>query len=705
MQQVKNEVINLHTLFTDVNSLASVGPTMAKKLQKLLATKNMPRYIDLLKHTPVSYCYRDYRPTIQAAEVGKICTMKLEVIEHQAPKRKGQPYHILCRDETGYMQLIFFHFQKNYIEQTLPLNSTKWVSGKLDHFQGQKQMTHPDFVVDEDKLNTLPIIEPTYPLGQGVTQKYLLKVIAQLKPLIPDFEEWIEPSLMQSEDWPSWQQALIEMHFPKDRFAAGVVEKTRARLAFDEMLASQLALQLIRYYHRRQRANPLVLNNQLKNQLLDALPFQLTEAQQFALSEIEQDIQSDQQMIRLLQGDVGSGKTIVALLAMLHAVENKQQACLMVPIDILARQHIEKMSEFLKDMDIRIALLTGREKGKKRQQLLQELSAGEIDILIGTHAVFQEDVHFKQLGLVIIDEQHRFGVEQRLQLSQKGERAHLLVMTATPIPRTMLMTQYGDMDVSYIKQKPKGRQTIDTHLIALNRVEEVVQGLQRSFRENKKAYWVCPLVEESDKSHLKAVEERFLHLKHYFGDRVGLVHGKMKAKEKDEIMARFTEKDHPQPIQLLVATTVIEVGVDVPEATIMIIEHAENFGLAQLHQLRGRVGRGADKSNCLLLYHPRLTSVAKRRLQVMRQTDDGFIIAEEDMKLRGSGEILGTQQSGLPQYAFFDFEEHQPLIPLARKQAQMVVEQDPQLQSEKGKRMKLLLELFEKRSSVKYRHS
>ncbi|HEX7967317.1 MAG TPA: ATP-dependent DNA helicase RecG, partial [Stellaceae bacterium] len=459
-----------------------------------------------------------------------------------------------------------------------------------------------------------------------------------------------------------------------------------------------LAIALVRAHTKRLPGRTVAAEGKLRQRVTAALPFALTQAQRQASAEIAGDMASPTRMLRLLQGDVGSGKTVVALIAMLDAVEAGCQAALMAPTEILARQHFATLSKLAAPAGVEIALLTGREKGRAREALLARLTAGEIDIIVGTHALFQEDVAFKDLALAVIDEQHRFGVEQRIALSGKGRGVDILVMTATPIPRTLLLTSYGDLDSSRLTEKPAGRQAVTTRTLPLARLEEVIEAVRRALSQGAKVYWVCPLVEESEAVDLAAVDERHAQLKASFGERVGLVHGRMKGAEKDRVMESFAHGG----VDVLVATTVIEVGVDVPDATVMVIEHAERFGLAQLHQLRGRIGRGDKPSACLLLYATPLGETAKARLTILRETEDGFRIAEEDLRLRGAGEVLGTRQSGMPELHLADLAAHADLLAVARDDARLALTRDPELASPRGEALRTLLYLFQRDVAVRY---
>ena len=688
----------LYPFFADTVSLPGVGGRIAALLEKIVGRKVK----DLFWHFPVDLIDRRSSPDLSDIHYEQIITCELTIDRHDGPPPGSKrPYRVWCHDNTGQIQLIFFHARGDYIRRQLPEGATRVISGRVEVFNGQLQMSHPDYMLKPDMRDEIPPIEPIYPLTAGISGKVMSKIVRGALDRLGDLPEWQEDTLLVREGWSPWREAVLSLHNPTGQDDLQANSPARRRLAYDEFLANQLALEIMRRQSRKKKGRSLSLTGILKQQLIKTLPYSLTGAQQQSIAEIEQDLAAPGAMMRLLQGDVGSGKTVVALVAMLGAVENKAQAAMIAPTEILARQHYVSLAQMTEGMDVKIAILTGRDKGKAREKLLAELRSGEIDILVGTHALFQKDVIYHDLAFAVIDEQHRFGVEQRMALSNKGREGvnmDILSMTATPIPRTLTLTAYGDMDVSRLYEKPPGRQPIDTRTIPLNRLEEVVDGLRRAINSGTRIFWICPLVEDSEVLDLAAAEERFRHLGHIFGDRVGLVHGKMKPKEKDQIMAQFTAGD----IDILVATTVVEVGVDVPEATIMIIEHAERFGLSQLHQLRGRVGRGQGKSSCILLYGALGGEAAKARLKIMRETEDGFRIAEEDLRLRGAGELLGTRQSGMPDFKIGSLEEHGSMIPMARDDARLILERDPELNSERGQALRVLLYLFERDEGVRY---
>lgn len=683
----------LFPLFSEINSLNGVG----SKTEKLISNLCGNKIVDLIWHLPSSIVDRTYSPQLINARIGAVCTVKIKVLEHIEPKTKKQPYKIICTDGTDQLTLSFFRAYPETLKRNLPEGGERIVSGKLESFNGILQMNHPDYVGPLSDLDKIKGIEAVYPLTGGVTNKMLNKIIKQALAKVPAMPEWMDEHHQKSLNLPSFNNAVIKAHHPQNEGDLLSVSPARTRLAYDELLANQLALAIVREKVKKQEGREIKGNGLLRKKILEQLPFELTESQTKVLSEINADQASKYRMLRLLQGDVGSGKTIVALLTMLNAVECGTQAAIMAPTEILAKQHLETIQPLCEEIGIRAELLTGRTKGKARTKILQDLEDGQIDILIGTHALFVESVTFKDLACVVVDEQHRFGVHQRLALSNKGNKADILVMTATPIPRTLVLTAYGDMEYSKIDQPPKGRKPVDTRVLPVSKMQDVIAGLKRKVEEGCRAYWVCPLVEESEKVDLAAAVERFETLKKVFGEDVGLVHGKMKEKEKDAVMERFKNGE----LKVLVATTVIEVGVNVPEATIMVIEHAERFGLSQLHQLRGRIKRGFQASTCILLYAYPLSETSRQRLNTMRETEDGFLIAEKDLELRGGGEILGTRQSGFCEFKIADMEVHKNLLLTANKDAKLVMEMDPKLETARGQALRVLLYLFERDEAVK----
>jgi ATP-dependent DNA helicase RecG len=691
----------LNPLFAPVTSLAGVGPKQDKLFRYLLSRDETPRLVDLLLHLPTSVIDRRARPKIRDAAAGTVVTLEVTVDRHRPPPPRNSraPHLVYASDETGDVVLTYFRSPPGFVEKLLPVGARRYVSGTLQMYDGVPQMVHPDRVVDEAGFAKLSGIDPVYPLTEGLALGSLRRAIAQALTKLPELPEWIGPEVIRRCGFPPIAEALTRVHVPVELTDILPDRPFWSRLAFDELLAGQLALALVRAQLRRPAGHRHAGDGHLRNKIIDALPYALTGSQRQAVAAIADDLQQPVRMLRLLQGDVGSGKTVVALLAAAAVVEAGKQAALMAPTEILARQHIKTIAPLAERAGLNVAILTGREKGKERREILARLDAGEIDLLVGTHALIQDDVVYKALALAIVDEQHRFGVRERLALTSKGEAVDVLVLSATPIPRTLVLTYFGDMDISELRDKPAGRQPIDTRAVPDSRLEDVMDAVGRALSAGKLVYWICPLVEESEAEgtgHLTNATERFESLQKRFGDRVGLVHGQMKGAEKDRVMAQFSAHD----IGLLVATTVVEVGVDVPAATIMVIENAERFGLAQLHQLRGRIGRGAEASTCLLLYHEPLGEMSKARLKVIRETTDGFRIAEEDLKLRGEGDVLGVRQSGLPGYRIARSDVHAQLITQARDEALRIMKDNPKLEGERGQALRCLLYLYERDEAV-----
>ncbi|MBK45360.1 MAG: ATP-dependent DNA helicase RecG [Roseovarius sp.] len=684
----------LFPLFAGIETLDGVGPRTAKHLAALDITR--PR--DLLFTLPWSGVDRTRRATVQGAPIPGVVTVEVVVGRHDPPARPSAPYRVVVEDAATSFHLVFFRARADYLRKLLPTGARRVVSGKVELFDGIAQMVHPDHVLPVEEACEIPAFEPVYPLTAGLTQRAMAKAAQAAIARAPDLAEWIDPAQKAQAGWPDWRAALVAAHGPASARDLSPASPARERLAYDELMAHQMTLALARAKLRRAKGRATVGTGTLQARVLAALPYTLTSAQTRALAEIAADMGQPVRMNRLLQGDVGAGKTLVAFKALLIAVEAGGQGVLMAPTEILARQHLQGLAPLAEAAGVRLEILTGRDKRAGRAAKLRALAAGEIDILVGTHAVFQRDVEFADLRLAIVDEQHRFGVRQRLELGQKGAQADMLVMTATPIPRSLALAQYGDMDVSVLDEKPPGRKPIRTALVSMARMDEVVDHLRRAIAEGRQAYWVCPLVEESEAVDLSSAEERFRRLRAALGEgRVGLVHGQMPPEEKDAAMARFQRGE----TSVLVATTVIEVGVDVPNASIMVIERAESFGLAQLHQLRGRVGRGTAASTCLLMYQAPLTEGGRRRLETMRDTEDGFRISEVDLEMRGAGDLIGTAQSGLPRFRVADLEAQSALMAVAQSDARKLLAEDPELRSPRGQAARVLLWLMERDQAIR----
>lgn len=688
----------LDPLFRSITALPGIGDKNAALFDKLTGGRKI---LDLLWHRPIDFIDRRFSPKIKDAPNGKVVTLAVRIGKHFPNARKGQPYRVWCSDETGTINLVFFHAHKDWVKKQLPEDTDVIVSGRVEYFQGNPQIVHPDAIGKPEDRKAIETIEPIYPLTAGVTNKLVRKAVTGALPMVPQLTEWQDAAYKKRNKWPEWQDAVQTLHNPHDEADLSPLTPTRQRLAYDELLSNQLTLALVRRSQKKAPGYSLKGTGKLREIVLKNLPFELTGAQKRAIKEIDDDMEQKSRMLRLLQGDVGSGKTLVGCMAMLNAVENGAQAAFLAPTEILARQHAANIQPLLEKAGVRSVILTGRDKGKAREVLLQQIANGAAQVVIGTHAIFQEGVEFLDLGVAIIDEQHRFGVHQRLQLSAKGKGVDVLVMTATPIPRTLELTSFGDMAVSRLDEKPPGRKPIDTLLIPKEKMDDMVDGIARQIKTGARAYWVCPLVEESELIDLQAAEDRYDILKAKFGERVGLIHGRLKPSEKDAVMEKFAKGD----LDILVATTVIEVGINVPEATIMIIEHAERFGLSQLHQLRGRVGRGGDKSYCFLLYYGPLGETAKERLSIMRETEDGFLISEKDLELRGAGDLLGVRQSGMETFKIADLAVHRELLHAANDDARLIIEKDPDLKTPRGEALRTLLYLWERDQAIQYLRS
>ncbi|KHA52245.1 ATP-dependent DNA helicase RecG [Sulfitobacter geojensis] len=684
----------LFPLFAGLETLDGIGPKTAQNFVQLGVLA--PR--DLLFTLPYSGIDRALRDSVKDAILPATLTVAVTIGTHRPARNKGGAYRIHVQDAQTDFQLVYFHARGDYLARQLPEGSRVIVSGRVELFDGVAQMVHPDFAVREDEAQTIPTFEPVYPLTHGVTQKLMYKATRGALERLPEMAEWVDLEQKSQSSWPDFDAAVRAAHDPKNMADLSATAPARERLAYDELFAHQITLALARQNERRKKGRVSKGDGGLQARVMAGLPYAPTRAQTRAISEITADMAQPQRMNRLLQGDVGAGKTLVAFMALLAAVEAGGQGVLMAPTEILARQHLQGLRPLAEDAGVVLEILTGRDKGAERQAKLAALAGGKIQVLVGTHAVFQADVSFADLRLAVVDEQHRFGVRQRLELGEKGDRADVLVMTATPIPRSLALAQYGDMDVSVLDEKPPGRQPITTALISTEKLDQVVARLSAAVAEGRQCYWVCPLVEESEVSDLIAAEERFKRLRAVLGEGVvGLVHGQMPASDKDAAMRAFQQGE----TQVLVATTVIEVGVDVPNATIIVIERAETFGLAQLHQLRGRVGRGKGASTCLLMYQNPLGETGRQRLEVLRETEDGFVIAETDLKMRGTGDLIGTAQSGVPRFKVADLERQAGLMAIAQSDARKLLSDDPKLTTPRGKAARMLLWLMRQDDAIR----
>ena len=680
----------LFPIFASLESLNGVGGATAEKLGKLCGS----RIFDLLSVRPYGVIDRRHCPLISSVQHGMVASFVVTIESVQSPRQRHLPSKVVCANDSGVLDLVFFHQRGDYISKKFKVGEEFIISGRVEINKNRAQITHPDYALPVAQKEAVMRIEPQYPLTAGISQNKMQNMMLQSVERIPELAEWQQSPKL------SFKEALLKTHAPQSDLDLEPSASATLRLAYDELLAHQL-VQAISYQKNKQHSSVIAHDKILQQQLTAALPFTLTQGQEDAVEEIGEDMASGKKMMRLLQGDVGSGKTIVALLAAIPLVEAGYQIAFMMPTTLLANQQLAATRKFLKDMDVRAELLTGNVKGKAREEVLRALAAGEIDIIIGTHALFQDHVEFNDLGLTIIDEQHRFGVEQRLRLSEKNPVSHILLMSATPIPRTLTMAFFGDMDVSRITEKPANRKPINTIALPIGRIADIYASIHRALGKDEKIYWICPLVEESEKVHLANVTERFSSLRKEFGSTVGLVHGKMKEDEKAAILQKFYDGE----IKILVATTVIEVGIDVPDATIILIENANNFGLSQLHQLRGRVGRGAKASTCILLYDGKPGPTGQARLKILKDSEDGFEIAEEDLNLRGSGEVLGTRQSGELSFSFAELPTHKNLLIEAREDAREIISNDRDFKTSRGKNLRVLMQLFNFEANLRYTNS
>ena len=683
----------INSIFSPISQLPGVGP----KIEGLFNRMGIYRYIHFLWHIPYNLIKREKHRNIHEAKINSLVTLKLKILEHKPSRFKRQPYRIHCLCEDTPIDIVYFYARHPVIRSTLPIGKERYVSGKLEFFRNNFQITHPSYVIKAEHLNEMKDVEPIYGLTAGLSQRIVLKYMQKILTSLPELEEWIEEKYTNKYSFHSWKESLLTIHNPENIEDLINNNIFRRRLAFDELLAHQLAIAIIRNSNQKKRGISFDSNQKIVQEFIKSLPFQLTKSQLDAWSEINNDLSSDNQMVRLLQGDVGSGKTIVALLGMIQSISSGYQAAMMVPTSILANQHFKNISKLVSSLSIKVLILTGKDKGRSRIEKIEKIKNGSAQIIIGTHALIQDDVSFKSIGLVVIDEQHRFGVFQRMAFTYKGLKPSILVMSATPIPRTLSLAAYGDMDESRITEKPIGRLPIITTSLSIYKEKNLIERLKEKLKTNNKVYWICPLVEESEEIDLKAATIRFENLKNIFKNKVLLIHGRLPEKEKEEIMEKFQNQD----FNILVSTTVIEVGIDIKEATTIIIEHSERFGLAQLHQLRGRVGRNDIQSNCILLHKDNMGENAKKRIKKMKETTDGFEIAEEDLKIRGPGEVLGRKQSGLPSFKLADLSFDSDLLEDVRESVLNTISLDPKLISKKGENLRHLLYLFERDVAIK----
>tara|TARA_Y100001970_G_scaffold258769_1_gene339015 strand:+ start:42 stop:2123 length:2082 start_codon:yes stop_codon:yes gene_type:complete len=688
---MRSEKIN--HLFASISTLPGIGPKLENLFKRLVGIK----LIDLLWHTPYNLISYSKYEDLNEAEINTLVTIKISINKHNPSRFKRQPYKVNCTCNNMPIDIIYFNARHPVIKSTLPIGEDRYVSGKLDYYKNSFQITHPSNIFKVEDIEDVKDNEPIYSLTAGLNQKIFYKNIQKILPKLPNLDEWIDNNILNKYSFLPWKESLIAIHNPKSNDDLLNSNINRRRLAFDELLSHQLAISIVRNYNKKFKGIKFKSSNSLLSQFIDSLPFKLTASQQEVWQEINKDLESSNQMLRLLQGDVGSGKTIIALLASLKAIESGYQSSILVPTSILAQQHFNTARKLLKNFSINILILTGRDKGSQKIEKLKKIENGKANLIIGTHALIQENVNFKSIGLVIIDEQHRFGVYQRMTFTHKGKKPSIIVMSATPIPRTLTLAAYGDMDESKITEKPMGRLPIITTSLTLSKTEILIQRLKKKLKNNEKTYWVCPLIQESEELDLKAANERYKNLTKEFDEKVLLIHGQLKEKEKETIMEKFKNEDY----KILVSTTIIEVGIDIPDANIIIIEHAERFGLAQLHQLRGRVGRNNTQSNCVLLHKDQIGLTAKKRISKMKETNDGFEIAKEDLKIRGSGEILGVKQSGMPSFKIADLSYDEDLLEDARNYVKKITDINPKLKNKEGESLRNLLYLHEKDIAVK----
>ena len=669
---------NYEYLLSDINKINGVGIKTAKLFKK----KNINTVFDLLWSLPRDFIDRGDLRKINELQVGKIQTISIKVLKYNFPRIRNLPNRVICEDDTGKLECIFFNSYEGYIRKILPLNSNIIISGKIGFYKNRYQITNPTHI--SDNINSIKKIDTKYSLTEGLNEKKYNKIINEVLGNIPQLNEWLSEDICNKFNNITWKDAIIQLHDPRNVNKKGDFYD---RLVFDEIFSNFLINSNIRNTIKKTKKNKKKFNSDTFNEIKNKIDFELTTDQNKAIKEINDDLKSEQKMFRLLQGDVGSGKTIVALSSILNVIESKFQTALMAPTEILAQQHY-RLTKKIFPRNIRVEILTSKTEYKIRKKIINRLENHSIDLLIGTHSLFQEKLNYKKLGLIVIDEQHKFGVKQRKKLSDKGGKdCDILVMSATPIPRTMIMTIFGDMDVSIIKKKPKNRKEIITLSKLENKIDEILLFSKKQIKNGNQIFWVCPLIDESKKIDHQSSIKRYEYLKKNFSNKVGILHGNIDKHEKEKILNEFLNKK----IDILVSTTVIEVGIDFPNANVIIIENANKFGLSQLHQLRGRVGRGDKEAFCILMFKSNLSENAKKRIKILKASNDGFKISEEDMKLRGYGDLLGFKQSGLQSFRIADPILNEDLFLLAEKEVKRI-----ESKNESIKKFMPLLKLYDR---------
>lgn len=673
----------LSSLYLPVTKLKGVGPKKGEAFARI----GIFNLKDLVFHIPYNFLVRKLEPDLSEVSTGDLIIKSVKVTGFDISSRFSKsPSKIICRTKDDkQVNILFFNTKGNYLEKSYAVGQELIVTGQVNVNAFKYEIIHPDALVAANEAFKISEKEPIYSSTYGLVSKYIWLSIKGALNLLPDLPEWLPQQIINKYKLPSVNRALVALHNPKNQEDFLHSNLNRVRLAVDEIYAHQLSLFSMRNKLKREIKPPLIFSGDLFKRMLSLLTFSLTEDQQKVIAEIASDLRSASKMMRLIQGDVGAGKTLVALSAMLFVLEANKQSALMVPTELLAHQHFKNIEKLCAQLGVKVGLLIGKQSAKQRAEILGGIEKGEYGIVIGTHALFQVKVKFKDLGLVIVDEQHRFGVNQRKMLLEKGNNADFLMMTATPIPRTLEMLTYGDLDVSVIRNKPANRKEIITSVSPVKALNEVILSLSKIIEKDEQAYWVCPMIEETEDADVAFVNERYESLNDIYKNQVGLIHGKMKQVERDEVMLKFANKE----LKILVATTVIEVGIDVPSATVIVIENSERFGLSQLHQLRGRVGRSSLQSYCILLYSFKISAVGKERLKVMKESNDGFYLSEKDLELRGCGDVTGTKQSGLPDFKFFNLEFQSDLVQDVRHEIE-------KSNGEINKEQVILLNLFNK---------